>query len=117
MTGKSVLWMGADKYDLRHPWVESNAPAELYNLDAAPYESLMVGYFSIYQGNPRHKNFVQLGFCNCTILCGGSLGTIQIVQQYIWELHNSFWNCTVCSDHCTIMNTVLSDYHLSISEV
>lgn len=62
VTGKSVLWMGADKYDLRHPWVESNAPAELYNLDAAPYESLMVGYFSIYQGNPRHKNFVQLGF-------------------------------------------------------
>ena len=60
--GKSVLWTGADIYDPRHPWVDSNNPAELYNLDAAPYESLMLGFFSIYQGDPHHKNVVLCGF-------------------------------------------------------
>jgi len=60
--GKSVLWTGADKYDPRHPWVDSNNHAELYNLDAAPYESLMLGFFTIFQGDPRHKNLVLTGF-------------------------------------------------------
>ncbi len=60
--GKSVLWTGADKYDPRHPWIDSNNHAQLYNLDAAPYESLMLGYFTIFQGDPRHKNLVLTGF-------------------------------------------------------
>jgi hypothetical protein len=43
--GKSVLWTGADKYDPRHPWV-----------------SLMLGFFTIFQGDPHHKNLVLTGF-------------------------------------------------------
>ena len=60
--GKSVLWTGADDYDPRHPWVNSSDHAELYNLDAAPYESLMLGFFTIFQGDPHHKNLVLTGF-------------------------------------------------------
>jgi len=60
--GKSVLWTGADRYDPRHPWIDSNNHAELYNLDAAPYESLMLGFFTIFHGDPGHKNLVLTGF-------------------------------------------------------
>jgi hypothetical protein len=47
-TGKSVHWTGADELDPRHTDSRfSHIPPELYNLDAAPYESLMLGQFSI----------------------------------------------------------------------
>jgi len=70
--GKSVFWAHADDLDPRHtdPDYAHNAP-QLYNLDAAPYESLMIGYFSIWQGPENHfcgeldlqkRNDVLLGF-------------------------------------------------------
>jgi len=46
--GVSVLWTDADDLDPRHtdPKYAEIEP-QLYNLDAAPYESIMIGYFSI----------------------------------------------------------------------
>jgi hypothetical protein len=71
-TGESVNWTGADKLDPRHtdPRFSEIAP-QLYNLDAAPYESLMLGQFSIWQGpsndtcgelNLQKRNDILLGF-------------------------------------------------------
>ena len=70
--GKSVLWTNADDLDPRHtdPKFEEYEP-QLYNLDAAPYESLMIGYFSIWQGPEndicgelklQKRNDILLGF-------------------------------------------------------
>jgi hypothetical protein len=70
--GKSVFWAHADDLDPRHtdPDYAHNAP-QLYNLDAAPYESLMIGMFCIWQGPENHfcgeldlqkRNDVLLGF-------------------------------------------------------
>lgn len=71
-TGKSVNWTGADELDPRHtdPGFSHIAP-QLYNLDAAPYESIMLGQFSIWQGpsnevcgelNLQKRNDILLGF-------------------------------------------------------
>jgi hypothetical protein len=54
-------WARADSLDP----VRDGVPPELYNLDVFPYESLLVGLFSIWQGHPpvRHKvNEVFVGF-------------------------------------------------------
>ncbi len=56
-------WTRADSLDV--PRADLGVKPELYNLDAFPYESLMVGLFSIWKGHPptRHKiNEVYLGF-------------------------------------------------------
>lgn len=45
------LWTGADRLDGMRP--ELKTPPQLYNLDCAPYESLKLGLFTIYRGNPR----------------------------------------------------------------
>ncbi len=47
-----VLWTCADKLDPRHPKYPDIEP-QLYNLDATPYESLMIGLFAIHQGPPN----------------------------------------------------------------
>jgi hypothetical protein len=70
-TGKdTVLWVGADKLDPHHPKFPKTAP-QLYNLDCAPYESLMIGLFSIHQGPSNRecsrlkiqkRNDILLGF-------------------------------------------------------
>lgn len=70
--GKSVFWAHADDLDPHHtdPDYSHEAP-QLYNLDAFPYESLMIGYFSIWQGPSNYvcgdldlqkRNDVLLGF-------------------------------------------------------
>jgi len=46
--GEPLTWCGADCYDRG-----KTAYPELYALDAAPYENLMVGMFMIYQGPPN----------------------------------------------------------------
>lgn len=49
-----VSWTGADLLDRPHP----SAPAtrtELYNLDVVAYESLFVGLFAIYRGEPKDR--------------------------------------------------------------
>ena len=72
VTGKSVNWTGADKLDPHHPDPRfSHIAPQLYNLDAAPYESVMLGQFSIWQGpsndvcgelNLQKRNDILLGF-------------------------------------------------------
>jgi hypothetical protein len=59
-----VSWVGADSLDHPHPSVPATRP-ELYNLDAVAYESLMIGLFTIYRGEPddREKpNDICIGF-------------------------------------------------------
>jgi len=71
-TGKSVRWCGADDLDPHHldPKFAHIKP-HLYNLDVAPYESLMLGQFSIWQGPSNEdcgklklskRNDILLGF-------------------------------------------------------
>ena len=43
-----VTWTGADSLDLRR--ADLNTAAQLYNLDAVAYESLMLGLFTMYRG-------------------------------------------------------------------
>ena len=70
--GCSVLWTNADDLDPRHtdPKYAESAP-QLYNLDVAPYESIMLGQFSIWQGPKNNickklhlqkRNDILLGF-------------------------------------------------------
>jgi hypothetical protein len=63
-----VPWVGADRLDPHNPNPElSGIAPQLYNLDAVAYESLLVGLFSIWQGDPASRGFqkrneVLLGF-------------------------------------------------------
>jgi len=57
------FWVGADRLDPRRPDVGTKP--ELYNLDAAAYESLIIGLFSIWYGQPKDRakpNEVYVGF-------------------------------------------------------
>ena len=59
-----VSWIGADPFDRPHPSVSSTR-TELYNLDAVAYESLFIGLFDIFRGEPpdREKpNDLCIGF-------------------------------------------------------
>jgi hypothetical protein len=60
-----VHWVGADRLDPAR--VDLSVRPELYNLDAVAYESLMVGLFSIWRGQPNRElrdkpNEVSVGF-------------------------------------------------------
>ncbi|MHC5061344.1 MAG: glycoside hydrolase family protein [Planctomycetota bacterium] len=60
-TGESVNWTGANDIDPRHTDPEyADIRPHLYNLDASPYESLMIGQFSVWQG-PSNKKCGELG--------------------------------------------------------
>ena len=62
-TDNAVAWVAAD--DLDRPRVDIGFPPQLYNLDCVAYESLVLGLFSMFYGNPdsRHKpNHIQVGF-------------------------------------------------------
>jgi hypothetical protein len=57
------LWVGADRLDPQRE--DLKTPTQLYNLDCVAYESLMLGLFSIWYGQPRDRakpNQVLLGF-------------------------------------------------------
>jgi hypothetical protein len=59
----SVAWIKADSKDFAAPGVRS-AP-ELYNLDCVGYESLLLGLFTIWRGEPSDRekiNEVTVGF-------------------------------------------------------
>lgn len=47
--GEPVFWTGADCMD-----ESGGSPAELYNLDAVAYESVMLGFHQIFKGPPNH---------------------------------------------------------------
>ena len=60
---EAPLWIGADKND--PPRADLKTPPQLYNHDAVAYESLMLGLFTIWPGQPRDRakpNYVCLGF-------------------------------------------------------
>jgi hypothetical protein len=61
--GQPVPWVGADRLDTRR--ADLGVACQLYNLDGAAYESLMVGLFTIWRGQPKDRakpNEVLLGF-------------------------------------------------------
>ncbi len=61
--GQPTLWVGADRLDPRRP--DLNTQPELYNLDAVAYESIVLGLFSIWYGQPSDRpkpNQVCVGF-------------------------------------------------------
>ena len=58
-----ALWVRADRLDPRR--VDLNAQPQLYNLDAVAYESLMLGLFTIWRGQPpdsEKPNEITVGF-------------------------------------------------------
>lgn len=72
LAGDLQPWTAADKLDPRHPDpAYASITPQLYNLDAFPYESLLVGLFTIWQGpdnesckklNIHKRNEVFTGF-------------------------------------------------------
>jgi len=61
--GEPVLWVGADSLDPRR--ADLDVQPELYNLDVVAYESVLVGLFSIWRGQPKDRpkpNEVCVGF-------------------------------------------------------
>lgn len=54
-----VFWFGSDGKAPRNPDFPDVAP-QIYNFDAMPYESLMIGYFSVWRG-PDNDICEQLG--------------------------------------------------------
>jgi hypothetical protein len=51
--GQPPLWVGADSLDPRR--ADLGTPPELYNLDAVAYESLLLGLFDIWRGQPEDR--------------------------------------------------------------
>lgn len=61
--GEPTLWVGADRLD--PPRDDLKVQPQLYNLDAVAYESLMLGLFTIWRGQPADRakpNEICLGF-------------------------------------------------------
>ncbi|HOZ45550.1 MAG TPA: hypothetical protein PLO37_11755 [Candidatus Hydrogenedentes bacterium] len=61
--GQPPFWIGADDRDAMRD--ELKTPCELYNLDAVAYESILLGLFSIWRGQPQDRakpNEVCLGY-------------------------------------------------------
>jgi hypothetical protein len=57
------LWVGADDLDPKRD--DLKVPPQLYNLDCVAYESLLLGLFTIWRGQPRDRakpNEICLGF-------------------------------------------------------
>jgi hypothetical protein len=60
---EAVLWVGADRLDPMRK--DLKTPPQLYNLDAVAYESLMLGLFAIWRGQPKDRpkpNELVLGY-------------------------------------------------------
>lgn len=59
----AVWWTGADDLDKARD--DLKTPTQLYNLDAAAYESMLLGLFTIWRGQPKDRpkpNEVRVGF-------------------------------------------------------
>ncbi len=60
---ETAIWTGADNLDFIRQ--DLKIPCQLYNLDCVAYESVLLGFFSIWRGHPpyRHKiNEICTGF-------------------------------------------------------
>jgi hypothetical protein len=51
--GQPVRWVTSDAADARRP--EFDVPAEVYNLDCAAYESIVLGLFTIFRGERSER--------------------------------------------------------------
>ena len=60
-----VPWAAADDNDLKDP--EIQRVPQLYNLDAVPYESIMLGFFEIHHG-PENNTCIERGLPKITEL-------------------------------------------------
>jgi len=71
--GESVFWANADDLDPRNPIDKyKGIKPQLYNLDAAPYESLMLGFHTIWTG-PDNRSVAREGLQKrCDVLVGFS---------------------------------------------
>ena len=61
--GEPVWWISADRLDPMRP--DLKVQPQIYNLDAAGYESLMLGLFAVWRGAPKDRqkpNEVVLGY-------------------------------------------------------
>jgi hypothetical protein len=63
--GGPVVWAAADRDDPPDP--EIGDPAQLYNLDAVAYESLLLGMFEIHRG-PKNEDCMKAGLPKVTEL-------------------------------------------------
>ncbi|MDD2601147.1 MAG: glycosyl hydrolase family 32 [Kiritimatiellae bacterium] len=63
--GEPVIWLAADRDDPPDP--EIGDVAQLYNFDAVPYESIMLGMFEIHRG-PANEKCVEAGLPKITEL-------------------------------------------------
>lgn len=62
-TNEPLPWFDVDRLDPQRP--ELKIKPQIYNLDAVAYESLMVGFFTIWRGQPANRqkpNDVALGY-------------------------------------------------------
>src|SRR5437660_5313727 len=62
-TGQPTPWIGADRLDPARDDLKTQP--QLYNLDAVAYESLLLGLFSIWRGQPNDRakpNEICIGF-------------------------------------------------------
>ena len=60
---QAKLWIGADRLDPRRP--ELDVQPQLYALDCVAYESLILGLFTIWPGQPADRpkpNYIAVGF-------------------------------------------------------
>ncbi len=91
--GKSVLWAYADDLDPHHTDPKySHFLPQLYNLDASPYESLMIGQFSILQG-PENALCGELGLQKRNdILLGFSRDGFHWDRPYRGRFISSTWD-------------------------
>ena len=61
--GEAALWIGADSLDPKRD--DLGTPCQLYNLDCVAYESILLGLFSIWRGQPQDRakpNEIVLGY-------------------------------------------------------
>jgi len=61
--GRATFWVGADNLDPIRD--DLKTPCELYNLDCVGYESILLGLFSIWRGQPGNRakpNEIVLGY-------------------------------------------------------
>lgn len=110
MESKAVHWAIADRFDILNP--ATDIEPSLYNLDAVPYGSIMLGFFQIHYGPSNEvgeangiPKITELNFAysrdgfhgarpdkNCTIRCGDETSWD---RGYVQSLGNI---CTVDDD-------------------
>ena len=73
------FWCGTDGLDLPAP--DLGYSTQLYNVDAAPYESLMIGLLAIWRGPPNDICY-KGGFPKLTELCGVQPRRVPLVSPF-----------------------------------